>query len=119
VQPKALYAVLLFSMSALPVEILAAFSLWFSPGWANGWPFGLSRHVVWSSGLALATFAILMTVAAGVGAAGCGLLLGSQEKAAITWGMFAAWLLVWMVPAALLCWVIGQELHAAAVQIWP
>jgi hypothetical protein len=44
-----------------------AFGLWFAPGWANGWPFGLHRNVVWPAGLAVLSFAIILIAWAGVG----------------------------------------------------
>src|SRR5690349_5305033 len=43
------------------------FGLWFSPGWANGWPGGLHRNLVWPAGLAFATFSLVLVACAGIG----------------------------------------------------
>jgi hypothetical protein len=36
------------------------FGLWFAPGWANGWPFGLHINVVWPLGLAALVFVAVL-----------------------------------------------------------
>jgi hypothetical protein len=43
------------------------FGLWFAPGWANGWPFGLHRNVVWPLGLAVLVFGAVLGAIVGVG----------------------------------------------------
>jgi hypothetical protein len=50
------------------VENLVGWVLFFSPGWANGWPFGLSFHTVASIGLIGYLLLELTTAAVGVGA---------------------------------------------------
>ncbi len=50
------------------VENLVGWALFFSPGWANGWPFGLSFHTVASIGIIVYILLELTTAAAGVGA---------------------------------------------------
>jgi len=52
----------------LLVENLVGWFLFFSPGWANGWPFGLSFHTVASIGAIGYILLELTTAAAGVGA---------------------------------------------------
>jgi hypothetical protein len=47
------------------------FGLWFAPGWANGWPFGLHRNVVWPLGMSVVAFAAVLALGVGVGAAVC------------------------------------------------
>src|SRR5262249_36017848 len=44
------------------------FGLFFSPGWANGWPFGLSFQLVISVAMTCCASIMLMAVAASVGA---------------------------------------------------
>ena len=39
------------------------FGLWFAPGWANGWPFGIPMTLVWPAGMALVCFTFLMSLA--------------------------------------------------------
>jgi hypothetical protein len=50
------------------VENWIGWLLFFSPGWANGWPFGLSFHTVASIGIIVYILLELTTAAAGVGA---------------------------------------------------
>ncbi len=49
-------------------EWLFGFFLFFTAGWANGWPFGLSFQLVLSAVMAGYMSLMLMTAAAGVGA---------------------------------------------------
>jgi hypothetical protein len=55
------------SVAALFIENVLGWLLFFSPGWANGWPFGLSFQLVVSVGLTGYLLLMLMTAAAGVG----------------------------------------------------
>jgi hypothetical protein len=50
------------------VENFVGWFLFFSPGWANGWPFGLSFHTVASIGAIAYILLELTTAAVGVGA---------------------------------------------------
>jgi hypothetical protein len=50
------------------VENSVGWFLFFSPGWANGWPFGLSFHTVASIGAIAYILLELTTAAIGVGA---------------------------------------------------
>jgi len=52
----------------LLVENFVGWFLFFSPGWANGWPFGLSFHTVASIGAIGYILLELTTAAVGVGA---------------------------------------------------
>jgi hypothetical protein len=55
---------LLGTVGILAGSCCTGFGLWFAPGWANGWPFGLHRNVVWPAGLACVVFLTVMAVAA-------------------------------------------------------
>ena len=51
----------------LGAEVVGSFPFYFAPGWANGWPGGLTIYRVWSSWLTVTFFIMLMTI--GFGAA--------------------------------------------------
>jgi hypothetical protein len=50
------------------VENMLGWFLFFSPGWANGFPFGLSFHTVLSVGMTCQILLMLMTAAAAIAA---------------------------------------------------
>jgi hypothetical protein len=54
----------------LIVEYISGWFLFFSPGWANGFPFGLSFQTVLSVGMTGYILLLLMTAATGIGATG-------------------------------------------------
>src|SRR5208337_541675 len=53
---------------ALFSEYILSWILFFSPGWTNGWPFGLSSQTVLSAAITGWISLMLMTAAAGAGA---------------------------------------------------
>jgi hypothetical protein len=56
------------SVVALFVENMLGWFLFFSPGWANGFPFGLSFQAVLSIGMTIYFLLLIVTAVAGVGA---------------------------------------------------
>jgi hypothetical protein len=56
------------AVAALLVENILGWFLFFSPGWANGFPFGLSFQTVLSIGITGYILLMLMTAVTGVGA---------------------------------------------------
>src|SRR4051794_17453738 len=62
------YRLLLFlACLALPAEAVVNFPFFFAPGWANGWPGGLTIYQVWSTWLSITLFVMLMTFGLGLG----------------------------------------------------
>jgi hypothetical protein len=57
-----------FSACALFAEFFVSAFFFFSPGWANGWPFGLSFQLALAIGVTIWCAVMLMTAAAGLGA---------------------------------------------------
>ena len=49
-------------------EAFLGFTLAFAPGWANDWPLGLTIYSVWSTGMSVMCFLLLMTAAIAMGA---------------------------------------------------
>jgi hypothetical protein len=50
-----------WALFAIGTEILFSFPFFFAPGWANGWPGGLTIYLVWSTWLTATLFIMLMT----------------------------------------------------------
>jgi hypothetical protein len=73
---------------ALFVENWLGWILFFSPRWANGFPFGLSFQTVLSAGITVYCLLVLLTAAAGVGAIAafiCTLLRVRRQHAGRGW----------------------------------
>ncbi len=100
----------------VPVEALVTFSLWFAPGWANGWPW--PRRVVWSTGVAVSLFMVLMTCAVGAGAV-YAIIRYYGRSAGRTRRTFAVWIASCAAVGTLVCVLTGQVLYSRAVGLWP
>jgi hypothetical protein len=78
-----------------------SFMLFFSPGWANGWPFGLSFQLVTSFAMTCVMSLMLMAAAAAVGA----LFEVVVALAGVTeerqWQVYRWWL--WLAAVVVLC----------------
>jgi hypothetical protein len=88
-------------------------SLWFAPGWANGWP-GLPQQVVWPVGVTLVTFLFAASLVVACGAAFRSLFRGR----AADWA-FVAWCASGVVLGVIGCWWLYEVLHSGAVELWP
>lgn len=106
------------AVAALGPEGIMVFGLWFSPGWANQWPGGLSFHVVWSAGMSAVSAVIVVTISIGIGAvlaAGHDLLTGHLvgRKSIVIW-------LVIVIAVALAAFVYTYDyLHTAILAQFP
>jgi hypothetical protein len=107
------------SLLALLIEAFTVFGLAFNPGWANGWPFGLTIDSVWSAGLSFWFFMILMTVAVGLGAlslAACTHFGFAHQHG--RW-IYACWLACCCVLALLVSLLVFREVQEGARELWP
>lgn len=107
------------AVAALWLEGAVGFGLAFSPGWANGWPGGLSVHVVWAAGMSLLVGLVAWTlaVALGLAIAAIGSRRGLNRRVVLV-GLLA-WLVLAMVPAWLAgAWAYGR-VYASALEMWP
>ena len=57
----------LAALGNIVLEVLVSFPFFFAPGWANGWPGGLTIYQVWSTWLTLTLFVMLTTFGVAVG----------------------------------------------------
>jgi hypothetical protein len=100
-------------------EYIFGWILFLSPGWANGWPFGIRFQTVLSVALTSWAFLAAMTAAAGAGAIVgfiCALLgLGTKSG---RW-VYRIWL--WTAAMAILCFSIPLfwRIHAVYMEVFP
>ncbi|SIO62652.1 hypothetical protein SAMN05444166_7110 [Singulisphaera sp. GP187] len=106
-------------LSALMLEAWIGVSLYFAPGWANGWPFGLTIYRVWSGGMAVIGCLMFVTLAAGIRAAICPLRLRYLGEFRFAWLVCRAWLMVCAIATAILGMVIYRTLIAETLKMWP
>jgi hypothetical protein len=118
--PGATYAGLsLIALLCLGSEFILAFPLFFAPGWANGWPGGLTIYQVWSTGMTIAVFVILATLGIALGSL-LGFLLcivagGRLPVRILLW----IWVATWSALSALVCVWVYREIYASALAMWP
>jgi hypothetical protein len=100
------------------VEALMAFPFFFAPGWANGWPGGLTIHVIWSAFMTAVVAVMGMTVGVGIGAfAGLlayAILGGRRARLLFLIGVGIVALLVTIV-----CPWVYREVHESTLEMWP
>ena len=108
-----------FAVTVLFAEYILTWFFFFSPGWANGWPFGIRFHTVLSVALTGWISVILMTALAGVGAI-VGFfwaLLGLVQKPGSR--TYRVWL--WISGGLILCLSIPLlgRIHAWTIEVFP
>ena len=108
-----------FAVAMLFAEYIVTWFLFFSPGWANGWPLGMRFQTVISVALTGWISVILMTVSAGVGAVVgfiCAMLGLGQKLGCRTYRM---WL--WISAGLILCLSIPLlgRIHAWIMEVFP
>lgn len=103
------------ALVALAGEAFAGFGLWFAPGWANGWPGGLSFHAVWSVGMAGVVFLLIVTTAVAVGAT----LFAVSDRAEANRRALLIWLIVAAISALLASWWTYRACYAMTLQMFP
>lgn len=117
--PKAWLAIAGWSLLVLEGEGFLGLVLAFSPGWANGWPFRLTIHPVWSTGMSVLLFLLLVTAGVGIGAvacAGCQRFGIGPRRARV---LYMIWLACSAILAALAShWAFGV-IHASTREMWP
>lgn len=104
-------------LCALGAELFFGSSFGFNPGWANGWPLGLTFYVVWSAGMSALFFLIAMTVLA---------LVGTAVRAAVSCfgvrpgpGFSKRWLLASLILTIVSTTWVFFELYASARAEFP
>jgi hypothetical protein len=104
---------------ALGDELFLGFALGLVPGWANGWPGGLTISQVWPAGMTTILYIILITGAIVLGASLSFLLSRLEIARPYTGIVFLAWLVVGAILAVPACISFYQWIHAWALEVWP
>jgi hypothetical protein len=117
---RGIYAAGFFvALLAFCSEVVCSVPLLFAPGWANGWPGGLTIHQVFSTGMTLVMFVMLMTI--GIGA-GCGVgfeVCCFRRGRRYAGRVVAVWVVVWAVLTVAACAWGYRQIYASAVEMWP
>jgi hypothetical protein len=107
------------SLLALAGEVVISFPFAFNPGWANGWPLGLTIYSVWPAGMSFVFFLLLLTTAVGMGAvigAACSYFGVDQRRGR---SIFVVWLACSFVLAFLASLWAFREIQASTLEMWP
>jgi hypothetical protein len=104
---------------ALPVEFVLGFPFLFAPGWANGWPGGLTIYAVWSAGMTAYLFVMMMTAGTAVGATVTFLVcLSSVDRRRVVYG-FCVWQGIWTGLTIVTCTMAYRYIYALTLKEWP
>jgi hypothetical protein len=117
--PAIIYGMMaLGAFVALLPELFFGFGLWFAPGWANGWPGGLTIYRVWSAGMTACLFVMMSTIGVGAGGMiGLSLKLSRQNRLAEL--VVLAWLVLWTVLSISACALAYREFYVSTLEMWP
>lgn len=107
------------ALFALIGEAILSFGFFFAPGWANGWPGGLTIYQVWSTWLTLVLFAMLMTFGLGVVSLACILLCLVPTGQRCAGMALAIGMAIWAVISAVICSHAFSVIYASTFEMWP
>ncbi len=109
----------LTALGGIVLEALGSFPFFFAPGWANGWPGGLTIYQVWSTWLTLTLFVMLTTFGVAVGSLVslfCCLFPRARRRTGI---LFGVCLVIWTILSGVACAKAFREIYALTLQMWP
>ena len=101
--PGTFGAIFSHAFLGLGAEVVARFPFFFAPGWANGWPGGLTIYRVWSTWLTVTLFVMLMMCGIGVGSLISLLLCGFPSGRRSAGTALATWIAFWAVLSLVAC----------------
>jgi len=107
------------SLAAFALEMMVGFHLSFAPGWANGWPGGLTMHRVWAAGITILLFAMSMTAGLSVMSIISRLLRTFSSDCRRAEIVLRTWLVLWATVTALVCVFAYREIYASTLGMWP
>jgi hypothetical protein len=116
--PPEYVAIISGAAAGVAVEGLMAFSFFFAPGWANGWPGGLTIYVVWSAFMTMVFAAMGMTVGVGMGAF-ASLLLHAALGGRRAQRLFLIRVAIWALLVAIGCPWVYRQIHESTLAMWP
>ena len=86
--------------------------LWFAPGWANGWPLGLHRNLVWPLGLSVLAFFAVIGAIVGVGPV-------RVEEAEANTSVSRVTRIAGVIGAGIVAGLVFLVFRSQAIAIWP
>jgi len=107
------------AFAALVLEVIGSFPFYFAPGWANGWPDGLTIYKVWSTWLTLTLFVMLMTFGVAMGSLVSLLCCLFPRGERYAGSLLRAWMVISSVLSALTCAWAFREIYASTLEMWP
>ena len=116
---KSCGSLLAVSCLALLGEAVVSFPFFFAPGWANGWPGGLTIYQVWSTWLIVVLFLMLMTVGVGVGSFVSLLANVFPAVRRHSGSVFGILMAVWSILSVATCSFAFMEIYASTLEMWP
>jgi hypothetical protein len=96
-----------------------SFPFFFAPGWANGWPGGLTIYRVWSTWLTITLFVMLMTVGIGAGSLISLLACISPRGRPHAGKVLSTWMVIWAMLCVAFCAWAFSEIYASTLEMWP
>ena len=109
----------LYACLALGAEALGTFGFFFAPGWANGWPGGLTIYQVWSTWLTITLFVMSMTIGVGVGCLVSLLACIFPVTRRCAGYVFGTWMVLWAIPSAATGFWAYSQIYASTLEMWP
>ena len=112
-------ATTIVATAIMGMAIMLLVGMGFQPGWANGWPMGISKHVVFSS-FVTTIFAVVSVCSASALFIWLGFFAERIAKRAfVGWLTFLVVLLLTIVCIWLASPSVYSAVHADIVQEWP
>jgi hypothetical protein len=111
----------LFAIACLVLvaEAVVSFPFFFAPGWANGWPGGLTIYQIWSTWLTITLFFMVMTAGIGVGALisllACTFSLGRRHSGDV----LGVWMIIWTALSLAASFWAFTAIYASTLEMWP
>ncbi len=117
--PRDWFRIAGISFAAMGSCMYVGCGLGFAPGWANGWPGGLTIYTVWSTGISILLFVILVSGMTAIGATAGGIC--SKQGIGLRHGrsFFVAWLVISTALALAASFRAFQSVYASTLAMWP
>ncbi len=90
----------------------------FQPGWANGWPMGISKHVVFASFVTIIFAVSSVSGAAAVLVMLCSVAERISKRSFVGWPSFLVVLFLVFVTVLMACPRVYAIVHMCIVQEW-
>jgi len=101
------------------MTLIVSVGLVFQPGWANGWPGGISKHAVFAS-FAAAVFVVVSVSFASAALVWLGVFVEQVVKRPFAgWTTFLVALILVTAYVLFACPQVYSEVHADIVREWP